>query len=186
MPGPRVTVRRVALIACGAPLAARIPELAAHLVGAGWRVTLVATPNALAWLDPVAVERTTGEPPRHAFRAPDEPKRHPAPGAVAVCPATFNTVNKAAAGITDTYAAAVLCEALGAGVPTVVVPMVNDKLWGHPAWSRSVAVLRGAGASFMDVRTGLGEITPVASGSGMEVTAGFDPAWLVSALPLRP
>ncbi len=64
--------------------------------------------------------------------------------------------------------------------------MINDRLWGHPAWNRSVAVLRAAGASFMDVRTGLDEIPLVASGSGMEVTAGFDPAWLVSALPLRP
>jgi phosphopantothenoylcysteine synthetase/decarboxylase len=186
MPGVRATVREVTLIVCGAPLAARAPELAAHLVGAGCRVTQVATPDAMAWLDPATVQRTTGAPPRHAFRAPGEPKGRAEPAAVAICPATFNTVNKAAAGITDTYALAVLCEALGAGVPTVVVPMVNDKLWGHPAWSRSVALLRGAGASFMDVRTGLGEITPVASGSGMEVTAGFDPAWLVSALSSRP
>ncbi len=176
----------LALIVCGAPLAARATELAAYLVDAGWRTTLVATPAAMGWLDAAAVERTTGEPPRHAYRVPGEPKRRAAPAAVAVCPATFNTVNKAAAGITDTYATGVLCEALGARVPTVVAPMVNDKLWGHPAWSRSVAVLLGAGATFIDVRTGLGEVRAVASGSGMEVTAGFDPAWLVSALPAPP
>ncbi len=176
----------LALIVCGTPLAARATELAARVVGAGWQTTLVATTAAMGWLDASAVERTTGEPPRHAFRAPEQPKRRAAPAAVAVCPATFNTVNKAAAGITDTYAAAVLCEALGAGVPTVVVPMVNDKLWGHPAWSRSVATLRAAGASFIDVRTGQDEIRPVASGSGSAVTADFDPRWLVWALPAPP
>jgi phosphopantothenoylcysteine synthetase/decarboxylase len=170
------------LIVCGAPLAARATDIAAHLVGTGWRLNLIATPAAMEWLDTAAIERTTREAPRHTLRTPRQPKRRPASAATVVCPATFNTVNKAAAGIADNYAMATLCESLGAGLPTIVVPMVNDKLWGHPAWSRSLGTLRSAGATLLDVQTGNREAAPVASGSGARVAADFDPAWLTAAL----
>jgi phosphopantothenoylcysteine synthetase/decarboxylase len=178
-----VTGPELTLIVCGAPLAARAAEIAAHLAGSGWRPSLIATPAAMEWLDTAAVERVTGEAPRHTFRTPDQPKRRPAPSATVVCPATFNTVNKAVAGIADNYAMATLCESLGAGLPTVVAPMVNDNLWGHPIWSRSLATLRSAGATLVDVQTGHRDVRPVASGSGAQVTADFDPAWLVTVLP---
>jgi phosphopantothenoylcysteine synthetase/decarboxylase len=171
------------LIVCGAPLAARTTDIAAHLTDAGWATTVVATPAAMQWLDPVALERVAGLAPRSAFRAPNEPKRNPSPSAVVVCPATFNSVNKAAAGIADTYAMAILCEALGAGIPTVVVPMVNDKLWRHPAWDRSLSLLRRCRTALIDVATGCPQADPVDSGTGERITAQFDPAWLTAALP---
>jgi hypothetical protein len=87
----------------------------------------------------------------------------------------------------DTYALATLCEALGTGLPTVLVPMVNHKLWGHPAWSRNIATLRDAGVTLLDVHTGAAGTSPVRSGSGDEVVARFDPAWLTTHLePLLP
>jgi Flavoprotein. len=48
--------------------------------------------------------------------------------AVVVAPATFNTVNKWAAGITDTFATGLLCELTGLGVPILAVPLVKDAL----------------------------------------------------------
>jgi len=42
-----------------------------------------------------------------------------------VAPATFNTVNKWAAGISDTLALGILCEAYGMGIPTAVL---KDKM----------------------------------------------------------
>jgi len=44
----------------------------------------------------------TGDRVRTGFRIPDEPDELPAADAVVVAPATFNTMNKWAAGITDT------------------------------------------------------------------------------------
>jgi phosphopantothenoylcysteine synthetase/decarboxylase len=41
---------------------------------------------------------------RAGIRLPDEPDELPAANAVVVAPATFNSVNKRAAGITDTFA----------------------------------------------------------------------------------
>jgi flavoprotein len=51
----------------------------------------------------------------------------PQADAIAVAPATCNTVNKwAAAGISDTRVRGILCEAYGMGIPTAVLPYVNS------------------------------------------------------------
>ena len=174
----------VTLIVCGAPLADRTPDLIAALQADGLRPNVVGTPSSTAWLDSAALTRLTGEKPRLEYRAPSEAKRAGTPTAVIVCPATFNTVNKAAAGVADTYALGALCEALGSGVPTLVAPMVNDKLWGHPAWAGSLRVLRDAGAVLLDVMTGGPDPAPVPSGTGADVTARFEPAWVTTRLKL--
>jgi len=174
--------RNVTLIVCGAPLTGRTPDLLRALLDDGWAVSVVATPSALAWLDGPAVERLTGALPKSEFRDPQQPKQGGPSDAVVVCPATFNTVNKAAAGAADSYALAQLCEALGEGVPVVAVPMVNNKLWGHPAWSPSLAVLESAGVDFMNIHTGEQGAAVVRSGTGDDVVARFDPAWVTSRL----
>lgn len=63
-----------------------------------------------------------------------------------VAPATFNTINKWAAGINDTYALGVLNEALGAGLPTVVSLYAKSALAAHPAFASSLERLKSAGA----------------------------------------
>lgn len=62
-----------------------------------------------------------------------------------MAPATFNTVNKLAAGASDTLALGLLNEGLGAGLPVVAVPWSNRRLAGHPAYARSIAFLHAAG-----------------------------------------
>ncbi len=172
----------ITLIVCGAPLAARTPDLASALLEQGWKVSVVGTPAAEAWLDAEAITRLIGEPPRLHFRSPGQAKRAGSPAAVAVCPATFNTVNKAATGVNDNYAVGVLCEALGTGLPVLLVPMVNNKLWGHPVWAANLETMKGAGASLIDVVSGGTVPTPVPSGTGDRVVAGFDPRWLTAPL----
>jgi phosphopantothenoylcysteine synthetase/decarboxylase len=87
-------------------------------------------------------------------RTPGEPKSFPRPDAVILAPATFNTVNKLATGIADTYALTVLCSAIGTRTPMVIVPFVSTRLAGHPAWLASLAVLRYAEATLVDPATG--------------------------------
>ncbi len=63
-----------------------------------------------------------------------------------VMPATFNTINKWAQGISDTLVTSLLCEALGRGSPPIVaVPCLKMDLVRHPAFSRSMALLRECG-----------------------------------------
>ncbi|GAB3859890.1 hypothetical protein GCM10027610_099990 [Dactylosporangium cerinum] len=109
--------RSVTLVVCGAPLTLRTADLVGAPQAGGWRPRVVGTPSSAEWLDAGAVERMTGLPPQFDFRAPTLAGRADPPAALAVCPATFNTVNKAAAGAMDTYALGQLCEALGMRLP---------------------------------------------------------------------
>ncbi|GAA2284761.1 hypothetical protein GCM10010415_63360 [Streptomyces atrovirens] len=69
----------------------------------------------------------------------------PPADAIAVAPATFNTINKWAAGISDTLALGILCEAYGMGIPTVALPCLNSAQAAHPAYQQSLDRLRGMG-----------------------------------------
>jgi hypothetical protein len=172
--------KHLALVACGAPLAARVHDVAARAVELGWLVRVVATPSAMSWVDAGQIERVTGFAVLVEQRQPGQPKRFPPLSSVIVCPATFNTVNKLAAGIMDTYAAGVLCEALASRIPITVVPMVSTRLWPHPAWQPNLEMLTAAGVSFIDIQTGrAGTPAAVPSGTGAEVIAAFDPAWVL-------
>jgi phosphopantothenoylcysteine synthetase/decarboxylase len=71
-----------------------------------------------------------------------------------VAPATFNTVNKWAAGISDTLALGTLCEAYGLGVPIAVLPCVSEALAAHPAYRASLERLNGMGVRFGDPYAG--------------------------------
>nr|MBA2323048.1 flavoprotein [Pseudonocardiales bacterium] len=84
----------LALVACGAPLAGRVHDVAARAVELGWLVRVVATPSAMSWVDTAQVEKITGFAVLVEQRHPEQPKRFPPPARVVVCPATFNTVNK--------------------------------------------------------------------------------------------
>lgn len=175
--------RPLALVVCGAPLAARAAEIAQHLIGDGWPVRIVATRDAMTWVDDAAVERVTGSPALVDQRQPRQAKRLSEPAHVLVCPATFNTVNKLAAGIADTYAHSFLSEHLASRTPMTVVPMVSTKLWPHPVWDVSMGTLTAAGVTFLDVRTGrTGRPEPAESGTGDQVVKDFDPRWLTAAL----
>jgi phosphopantothenoylcysteine synthetase/decarboxylase len=81
-----------------------------------------------------------------------------------VAPATFNTINKWAAGISDTLALGTLCEAYGMGVPISVLPCVSEALTAHPAYRDSLKRLRGMGVRFGEHAFG----GPVGRGSRWE------------------
>lgn len=172
----------VALVVCGAPLTRRTGDMIGELDTGGWEVRLVATPAARAWIGLDETSSLRGVVPRFDFVSPEHPRSTADPDVVAVCPATFSTLNKVAAGVADNYATSLVCEMLGMRNPVVVAPMVNHKLWGHPALSSSVIALRGAGVRFLDVQTGEPGLSPVQSGSGDEVVSGFQPSWLLAAV----
>jgi phosphopantothenoylcysteine synthetase/decarboxylase len=166
-------------------LAARAPEIAARLVEAGWHVQVITTPSAGNWVDDAVLAAAADGPVHSEHPAVGAPSSRERPDAVVVAPITFNTVGKLACGIADTYAHSTLCEALGDGVPMLVVPMVNNRLWGHPAWSRNVDWLTGAGVRWLSIHDGtIGEPKPVQSGTGDSVVKRFDPGWVAAQLPL--
>ncbi|MFS8197826.1 flavoprotein [Streptomyces sp. CWNU-52B] len=136
------------VVVCAAGVADGIGELITLALERNWQVGVLATPQATGFFDVAAVEERTGRPIRSAWRAPGDPRPFPDPDAVAVAPATFNTVNKWAAGISDTLALGTLCEASGTGVPISVLPCVSEALAAHPAYRDSLKRLRGMGVRF--------------------------------------
>jgi hypothetical protein len=152
-----------------APGLGRIPAPARTYSDArarGWDPYLIATPAALDFLDVRELEAQTGHPVRSEYRKPgntDGGRSLPKADAVIVAPATYNTINKWANGISDNFALGILAEAVGLRIPVVVLPFVNSALASHPAFQRSVALLRDAG---IDVIHGPGRLEAHAPGTG--------------------
>ncbi|WP_411069382.1 flavoprotein [Streptomyces sp. cmx-4-25] len=105
------------VVVCAAGIAGDAHKLITAAQERGWGGGVVATPQGLGFLDVEAIEGRTGYPIRSAWRSPGKPRPLPPADALAVAPATFITVNKWAAGIADTLALGILCEAYGMGIP---------------------------------------------------------------------
>ena len=133
------------VIGCGAGPARQLPAFVRFAQGEGWDVCVIATPAGVAFLDADRMAELTGHPVRIRFKHPDEPDVLPPADAFAVAPATFNTVNKLAAGVSDTLALGLLNEAVGLGLPIVAVPWPNSALARHPVFRASVTALRDWG-----------------------------------------
>ncbi|WP_420077441.1 flavoprotein [Streptomyces sp. JL3001] len=143
------------VVVCAAGIAADVSKLISAAQERDWETGVIATPVAMnGFFDTAAVEALTGRPIRSAWRTPAEPRPFPPPDAVVVAPATFNTINKWAAGISDTLALGTLCEAYGLGVPIAVLPCVANALAAHPAYGDSLIRLRGMGVRFGEPYTG--------------------------------
>ncbi|MFE4534833.1 flavoprotein [Streptomyces scopuliridis] len=133
------------VIVCASGIAGDVGTLITAAQERRWDVGVIATPLGLGFIDAEAVAAQTGYPIRSAWRSPGDPRPLPPPDAIAVAPATFNTINKWAAGISDTLALGILCEAYGLGIPTAVLPYVNAAMASHPAYPRSLERLREMG-----------------------------------------
>jgi phosphopantothenoylcysteine synthetase/decarboxylase len=131
------------VITCGSPLARDVGRLVALAQQDGWAVCVVSTPDGRKFLDVPALEAQTGYPVRSAYKQPDDPDLLPPADAMIVAPATVNTVNKWAVGITDSLALGLLVEAQGLGLPLVAMPFTNAAMAIHPAFRDSLERLRG-------------------------------------------
>ncbi|UYQ62175.1 flavoprotein [Streptomyces peucetius] len=133
------------VVVCASQIAGEVGKLITAAQEQRWEVGVVATPQGLRFIDDKAVEVQTGYPIRSAWRLPGEPRPLPPADAIAVAPATFNTINKWAAGVSDTLALGILCEAYGSGIPTAALPYLNAAQAAHPAYPRSLERLREMG-----------------------------------------
>lgn len=146
----------LSIVVCGAGVAVEVATFVKLAIARGWTVQVIATPAAIEFFDQAAIEALTGTPVRSQYSAPGSPRSR-IPDAIAVAPATYNTINKWALGISDTYALGVLAEQTGLGVPIVVLPFVNAALANRAPFQQSVKSLRAEGVSIL---LGPGAIEP--------------------------
>jgi len=137
------------VLACGSPIARDVGVLVELAQRDGWDVCVITTPDGQKFVDADALEEMTGHPVRTNYKSPGERDMLPPPDAIIVAPATVNTINKWAAGITDTLVLGLLIEAYGYRIPTVVVPYTNYIMARHPSLHESLAKLRGWGVQVL-------------------------------------
>lgn len=135
------------LIICAAGPAPHATTVVGVAQAAGWDVCVIATPQATTFIDIPLLEQLTGHPVRSEYKRPNDPDALPRADALVVFPATFNTINKWALGISDTLALGLLCELTGLKLPIVAVPSfrTGGGLDTHPAFKRSIRMLRRCG-----------------------------------------
>ncbi|GAA1563367.1 flavoprotein [Dactylosporangium maewongense] len=148
------------LVVCAAPPVQHVTELVTLLRADGWAVQLTVTPTAATWIDTTMISQIVGGLVRVAQRSPDEPRDTRRADVVVVVPATFNTINKWAAGINDNAALAVLQSALGEATPILACPYAKKTLTSHPAYHANVQLLQQCGVRFAELRQQAPASTP--------------------------
>jgi hypothetical protein len=91
---------------------------------------------------------------------------------VIIAPTTYNTINKLALGINDTYPLNVAAETTGRRTPTAILPFVNTALAARQPFLVAVDALRAEGVHIL---FGPGEWLPHRPGTGSIRTAGAHP-----------
>ncbi|MEU5417025.1 flavoprotein [Streptomyces clavifer] len=147
------------LFGSAAPPVLEISGVIKQAQSRGWDVCLGLTPSAAKWLeaDLPALEELTGHPMRSNYKLPGQPDAWPPADVILFAPATFNSVNHWALGLTDRFVVGVVAEAIGKEIPTVAMPCVNAAYAQHPQFHWSVDALRSMG---IEVLYGEGGFVP--------------------------
>ncbi|GCE15102.1 flavoprotein [Tengunoibacter tsumagoiensis] len=133
------------VVACGSSKAELVYAFVARAQEEGWNVCAIVTPSAKKFLNIPLLSKVTGYPVRSEYKQPDEPDLLPRADGIVVLPATFNTINKWALGISDTLAVGILSEYTGLHTPIVAVPCCSGGLDTNPAFRRSLRMLKRYG-----------------------------------------
>jgi len=160
-----MTTRTLYLFCSAAPPVHDIARVIEDAQADGWDVCLGLTPSAASWLDASldGLAALTGHPVRWDYKRPGGSDVWPSADAILFAPATFNSVNAWALGLTSNFVVGVVAEGIGKGIPIVTMPCVNAAYVQHPQFEQSVSTLRGAGVT---VLYGDGGFVPNQPGQG--------------------
>ena len=131
--------------------------LVSRLVQAGAGASVIMTEHAMRFIGPLTFQTLTGRPVyTNLFESPEVyHTEHVAlaerADLVVVAPATANLLAKLAHGIADDLLSTVL---LAIGVPLLVAPAMNARMWTHPAVQANVETLRSRGVRFVGPEEG--------------------------------
>ncbi|MFI6337852.1 flavoprotein [Streptomyces sp. NPDC050535] len=153
------------LFGSAAPPVADVAKVIEDAQARGFDVCLGLTPTAARWLDSQLgqLERLTGHPVRSDYKMPGEPDVWPKADVILFAPATFNSINSWALGLTHDFVVGVVAEGIGKQIPTVAMPCVNAAYVQHRQFERSVEELREMGVT---VLYGEGGFIPNQPGQG--------------------
>ena len=120
------------------------------LQAGGWDVCLGLTPTAASWVQESlsGLATLTGHPVRSRYERPGEVDAWPGADAILFAPATFNSLNSWALGLTSSYVTGVAAEAIGRRIPVLAMPRERRPRAAPPvrAVHRGAALRRRDGA----------------------------------------
>jgi len=124
-------------------------DLASKLTAAGAKVRTVMTESACQLVMPKSFEAVTAAPVYTSLWS--DPEGHSSSHisladwakVVVVAPASADILGKAANGICDDLLSTTLCVCWG--IPTLMAPAMNTRMWENPAVQRNIQTLRGQG-----------------------------------------
>ena len=147
--------KRVVLGVCGGIAAYKAVEVCRRLVDAGALVVPVMTAEAQRFVGAVTLSALASEPVQTSLWDEADPIPHTRLGreadVVVVAPATARLVAAYATGLADDLLTATL---LATRAPVVVCPAMHTEMWGHPAVSHNVDVLRERGVHVVEPAVG--------------------------------
>ncbi len=141
----------------GGIAAYKAADIASRLTQAGARVEVVMTESAARLITPLTLRNITGRPVvTDMFESASEYSvEHvalaEAADAVAIVPATANTIAKLAAGIADNM---LCCVVLATRAPVIVAPAMNDNMLRNPVTQENLARLKARGFTVIDPEYG--------------------------------
>lgn len=157
------------IIVCGAGPTTDVNRLIEVAHERSWTAVVTATAGALPFVDVPMLEELTGNPVRTSYQTqPNGQRALPQIDAVIIAPATYNTINKLALGIADTYPLSSAAELMGRGIPTVIVPFVNAALAARTPFQRAIVDLRAEGVRVLSGPDDRWEPHPLGTGPGMQ------------------
>jgi phosphopantothenoylcysteine decarboxylase len=125
-----------------------------RLAQGGVGVQTVATPAALRFVGAATLEGLSGRPVFsdlfESGRALDHIELARAADLALVCPATANTINRLAAGLSDDPIGALFLAWEMKEKPWWIAPAMNGRMWDHPATHASLEKLREWGVRVLD------------------------------------
>jgi len=149
---------RILLGISGGIAAYKSCELTRLLVQAGYRVQVVMTPEATAFVTPLTLQALSGQPVRLELLDPagESAMSHIQLARdhelILIAPATAHFLARLRAGWADDLLTT-LC--LAAEVPIVVAPAMNQAMWQNPATRDNIEVLESRGIRCLGPTTGL-------------------------------
>ncbi|KOU24904.1 flavoprotein [Streptomyces sp. WM6368] len=151
-----MTTRTLHLLCSAAPPVFDIAHVIEDAQTRGWDVCLGLTPTAAHWLSESldGLAALTGHPVRWQYKFPGQADVWPAADALLFAPATFNSINSWALGLTNNLVIGLAAEATGKRTPAVAMPCTNTALAAHPQFESSLSTLRNAGVELLHGETG--------------------------------
>ncbi len=156
--------RNILVLFTGSIACYKACEVVSQLVQRGHRVRVAASRAALQFVGVATLEGLTRQSVHSDIFAPGGALEHIDltrwADLTLVCPATANTLNAAAAGLSSELPTALLL-AHDRAKPLLFAPAMNPAMWAHPATVVAVEKLRTWGAQFIPVgvgRTACGEV----------------------------